>query len=259
MTRPKPVLLLILDGWGHRVERDDNAIAQAELPNWRAPAGRLPAHAGAHRRPPRRPAGRADGQLRSRAHEHRRRPHRLPGPDPHRRRDRGRQLRRATPSCSPPAPRPAHARRQRCTCSGCCRRAACTATSSTSCAMIALAATQRRAARRRARLPRWPRHAAALGRGQPARCSRRPAPRAGNARIATVSRPLLRDGPRPALGPRRTGLPGDHRSAVADCSADDAPAALAAAYARGENDEFVQADRDRRRRARSPTATPWCS
>ena len=36
MTRPKPLLLLILDGWGYREERADNAIAQAELPNWRA-------------------------------------------------------------------------------------------------------------------------------------------------------------------------------------------------------------------------------
>ncbi len=35
MSRPKPLLLLILDGWGHRVERADNAIAQATLPNWR--------------------------------------------------------------------------------------------------------------------------------------------------------------------------------------------------------------------------------
>jgi 2,3-bisphosphoglycerate-independent phosphoglycerate mutase len=36
MSRPKPVLLLILDGWGEREERRDNAIAQANLPNWRA-------------------------------------------------------------------------------------------------------------------------------------------------------------------------------------------------------------------------------
>lgn len=35
MPRPKPLLLLILDGWGHRIERADNAIALAELPNWR--------------------------------------------------------------------------------------------------------------------------------------------------------------------------------------------------------------------------------
>jgi 2,3-bisphosphoglycerate-independent phosphoglycerate mutase len=31
----KPVLLLILDGWGHRDEPTNNAIAQATLPNWR--------------------------------------------------------------------------------------------------------------------------------------------------------------------------------------------------------------------------------
>ncbi len=35
MPRPKPVLLLILDGWGHRDEPAHNAIAQAHLPNWR--------------------------------------------------------------------------------------------------------------------------------------------------------------------------------------------------------------------------------
>ena len=34
MARPKPVLLLILDGWGHRDDPHDNAIAQANLPNW---------------------------------------------------------------------------------------------------------------------------------------------------------------------------------------------------------------------------------
>jgi 2,3-bisphosphoglycerate-independent phosphoglycerate mutase len=35
MPAPKPVLLLILDGWGHREEAANNAIAQAKLPNWR--------------------------------------------------------------------------------------------------------------------------------------------------------------------------------------------------------------------------------
>ncbi|WP_417472198.1 2,3-bisphosphoglycerate-independent phosphoglycerate mutase [Luteimonas mephitis] len=33
--RPKPVVLLILDGWGHRDDPADNALAQAQLPNWR--------------------------------------------------------------------------------------------------------------------------------------------------------------------------------------------------------------------------------
>ncbi len=32
--RPKPVVLAILDGWGHRVEKTDNAIALATLPTW---------------------------------------------------------------------------------------------------------------------------------------------------------------------------------------------------------------------------------
>lgn len=34
LPRPKPVVLLILDGWGHREDPTDNALAQAELPNW---------------------------------------------------------------------------------------------------------------------------------------------------------------------------------------------------------------------------------
>lgn len=35
-VRPKPVVLLILDGWGHRDDPTDNALAQATLPNWHA-------------------------------------------------------------------------------------------------------------------------------------------------------------------------------------------------------------------------------
>jgi 2,3-bisphosphoglycerate-independent phosphoglycerate mutase len=34
VKRPKPVVLLILDGWGHREDPTDNALAQATLPNW---------------------------------------------------------------------------------------------------------------------------------------------------------------------------------------------------------------------------------
>jgi 2,3-bisphosphoglycerate-independent phosphoglycerate mutase len=34
--RPKPVVLLILDGWGHRDDPVDNALAQADLPHWHA-------------------------------------------------------------------------------------------------------------------------------------------------------------------------------------------------------------------------------
>jgi len=36
VSRPKPLLLLILDGFGHREAREDNAIALADCPNWRA-------------------------------------------------------------------------------------------------------------------------------------------------------------------------------------------------------------------------------
>ncbi len=34
--RPKPVILCILDGWGHRPQTDHNAIEQADTPNWHA-------------------------------------------------------------------------------------------------------------------------------------------------------------------------------------------------------------------------------
>ncbi|MGE5502933.1 MAG: 2,3-bisphosphoglycerate-independent phosphoglycerate mutase [Actinomycetota bacterium] len=33
-NRPRPVVLCILDGWGWRPEREDNAIALADTPNW---------------------------------------------------------------------------------------------------------------------------------------------------------------------------------------------------------------------------------
>ena len=88
MARPKPVLLLILDGWGHRDETAAQRDREGERAELAPSARRVPAHAGRDARPARRPAGRPDGQFRSRPHEHRLGPHRLPGPDPHRRRDR---------------------------------------------------------------------------------------------------------------------------------------------------------------------------
>ena len=36
MSRPKPVLLLILDGWGYRENKASNPLALARLPNWHA-------------------------------------------------------------------------------------------------------------------------------------------------------------------------------------------------------------------------------
>ena len=35
-TRPRPVVLCILDGWGERADRADNAILHAKTPNWHA-------------------------------------------------------------------------------------------------------------------------------------------------------------------------------------------------------------------------------
>ena len=33
-TRPRPLVLCILDGWGERTKADDNAIERAQAPNW---------------------------------------------------------------------------------------------------------------------------------------------------------------------------------------------------------------------------------
>ncbi|HET9013283.1 MAG TPA: 2,3-bisphosphoglycerate-independent phosphoglycerate mutase, partial [Gemmatimonadaceae bacterium] len=33
-SRPTPVVLLVLDGWGYRAEKDGNAIAMATVPTW---------------------------------------------------------------------------------------------------------------------------------------------------------------------------------------------------------------------------------
>src|SRR5437868_11091510 len=33
-SRPAPVVLLVLDGWGYRAEREGNAIAMANVPTW---------------------------------------------------------------------------------------------------------------------------------------------------------------------------------------------------------------------------------
>ncbi|MGH7632775.1 MAG: hypothetical protein ACRENC_03530, partial [Gemmatimonadaceae bacterium] len=33
-TGKRPVVLLVLDGWGYRAEREGNAIAMAHTPTW---------------------------------------------------------------------------------------------------------------------------------------------------------------------------------------------------------------------------------
>ncbi|HUY15636.1 MAG TPA: 2,3-bisphosphoglycerate-independent phosphoglycerate mutase [Terriglobia bacterium] len=42
MTRPRPAVLIILDGWGYRAERDANAIALARTPNYSALLSQYP-------------------------------------------------------------------------------------------------------------------------------------------------------------------------------------------------------------------------
>src|ERR687896_1528405 len=44
MPRPpqSPVVLVVLDGWGYRAEREGNAIAMANTPTWDALWGRAP-------------------------------------------------------------------------------------------------------------------------------------------------------------------------------------------------------------------------
>ena len=79
MTRPKPLVLPILDGWGYRAETKGNAIALARKPNYDRLLREFSQHAGSHLWPLRRFARRTNGQQRSRPHEHRRRPRRAHG------------------------------------------------------------------------------------------------------------------------------------------------------------------------------------
>ena len=71
---PRPVMLVILDGWGWRDDAADNAVRAGAARPPSTGSGKLPARLPAHLGPRRRPAGRADGQFRGRASQHRRRP-----------------------------------------------------------------------------------------------------------------------------------------------------------------------------------------
>ena len=201
-------------------------------------AGRMSAYAGRDAWPLRRPAGRPDGQFRSRPHEHRRRPHRLPGPDPHRRRDRRRQLLRNA-ALRRRLRRGEAARRHAARVRPAVARAACTATRITSsrcsispraaacraspCTRSSTAATRRRAARaRRSKNCRSEMRATSAMRVIATICGR----------YYAMDRDKRWD---------RVQLAYD---AIAEAHrrfhADSALAALDAAYARGENDEFVK-------------------
>ena len=84
MNPDKPLVLVVLDGWGLRDQtgrQRHQTCANADLP--RAPRSLSPFIASGVRRV-RRPAARSDGQLRGRTHHDGRRPRRLSGFDAHR-------------------------------------------------------------------------------------------------------------------------------------------------------------------------------
>ena len=70
----RPVMLVILDGFGWREETADNAVRQANKPNFDRLWQTCPHAFLRHLRPRCRAAGRPDGQLRGRPSQHRRRP-----------------------------------------------------------------------------------------------------------------------------------------------------------------------------------------
>ena len=159
--------------------------------------------------PPRtacRAAGRPDGQLRSRPPEHRRGPRRLPGLHAHRPRDRDRRV-RGQPGARRRDRDSARRDRRACTCSGLLSPGGVHSHER----QIARHGRAGRARRRRA--------TSACTRSSTAATRRRAAPAASLARSWTTTcaeasgrahrvdrRALLRDGSRPALGPRRRGV-----------------------------------------------------
>ncbi len=93
-ARPRPLVLVILDGFGERAERADNAVRLAATPALSAAPRTLPARSHRSERTRRRPAPRADGQQRGRAPQLRRGSDRGDGHLAHRRGARGRRLAR---------------------------------------------------------------------------------------------------------------------------------------------------------------------
>ncbi len=228
---------MVLDGWGCAPDGPGNAIARAAHAGLRRAARALPARRARRLRRGGRPAARADGQLRGRAPQHRRRARRLPGADADLEGDRRRRRSSRTACWCRPATR----RRgggARSTSWACSRTAACTATWGTSRRASSWRGGAARRPRRRARLPRRPRHAAAERRGVPRRH------RAGHGRAsasaATASSPGATT-PWTATGAGSAPSSPTTPSSTARASSPPTPRPrVAAGYARGENDEFVR-------------------
>ncbi len=200
MQKRRPVMLVVLDGWGWREETADNAVAPGQHAGVRPAMGDRAARLSAHLTAAMSACRRADGQFRGGAPQHRRRPRGDAGPAAHRRRDRTGEITKAPALIDLidsaqaerrhlPSHRPRLARRRAFAPGS--RRGA--------------GENPRRCRRadRGARHHRRPRHAAAIGRRR-SRAIRRRAAEVGPDRDR--DRPLLRDGPRQALGARGQGL-----------------------------------------------------
>ena len=203
MTTPQRVCLVVLDGFGERAEQKGNAIRLAKTPAFDRIYKTSPwTLIGASENDVGLPEG-ADGEQRGRPPQPGRGPHRLSGHRSHRQGDRDRHVLRE------PGAGEAGRRRQ-----GQRRHAA------------PLRPDQPRQRSRRAgarlrrlragqapradqgglaRVPRRARHAAAFGRRLPAP-GRRKAEGDRRRRAGLGGRPLLRDGPRQALGPAGSGV-----------------------------------------------------
>ena len=93
-----------MDGWGIAPPGPGNAITLARTPVFDELWSSVSARGAQRQRPQRRPAGRPDGQLRSRAPDARRRRGRAADADPDQRRRRHRRSRRTTRSCATRSP-----------------------------------------------------------------------------------------------------------------------------------------------------------
>ena len=260
-TRPRPIVLVVLDGFGIGRDPSPMPIAAAPMPTWRGllerwPHARLGASEGDVGLPPGQMGNSEVGPPEPRGG-----PPGPPGPAAHRRGDRGRELLRApgVPRSHAPAPverrgslarrqpdRAGRRPRQRPASRGP-RRAG---------------APRAGAGRPRPRPARRARHAAGVG----ARLRRRPGDPPGGGpprrRDRERRRPLLRDGPRQRWDRTERGYDAIVHG-EAGFRAPSATEAIEAAYARGETDEFVAPtvidgfeQRPRRRRPDHPRELP---
>ena len=245
----RPLVLLILDGWGLRDDPDHNAIALAPTPTYDALRGALPRGCARDQRYGGRSASRPDGQFRGGPHEPRRGAHRVPGPDAHRPEHRGWRVLRQPAAGAGHGPLHDGPPRAASRGSGVGRRcpqspASPRGTAHDGRATAGCARIRARPYRRAGRLAR--RGGRGIGSGRPYHANRRRGP-AGHG-----LRAVLRDGPGSSLGPHPArlrmpdggpGREGDHGRRVAG-----------RIVCRGHHGRVRRTDRARRR-TRKPRGT----